>query len=100
MSCMRCRQLPSWVPHATAVRLIIQCAAHCRCSLGVPQRFEGDEGEHDPMDTLVCMECGGGDDEDVMLICDGERVLIVRPSRRCMVAPFSLCICSGLPDIA
>ena len=27
----------------------------------------------DPMDDVFCMTCGGGDDEDQMVLCDGKR---------------------------
>lgn len=32
--------------------------------------WAGDEGE-DPLGDVVCMECGQGDDEDNLMLCDG-----------------------------
>ena len=32
--------------------------------------WAGDEGE-DPLGNVMCMECGRGDDEDNLMLCDG-----------------------------
>ena len=32
--------------------------------------WAGDEG-NDPLGDVVCMECGQGDDEDNLMLCDG-----------------------------
>lgn len=57
----------------------IECPHH-RISLHflMVQRVETEGGEYfgssddeDPMDEVVCMECGAGDDESHLLLCDG-----------------------------
>lgn len=37
----------------------------------VPVQEEGEDGD-DPLDHILCMECGGGQDEDLTLLCEGE----------------------------
>ena len=50
--------------------------------LNVPERTQrpdtegdymgsGSEEDDDPMDAVFCIECGSGDDESSMLLCDG-----------------------------
>ncbi len=33
--------------------------------------WAGDGDEQDPLGNVVCMECGRGDDEDNLMLCDG-----------------------------
>lgn len=35
--------------------------------------WAGEEGE-DPLGDVICMECGQGDDEDNLMLCDGMQV--------------------------
>lgn len=35
--------------------------------------WAGDAGE-DPLGDVICMECGQGDDEDNLMLCDGSCV--------------------------
>ncbi len=37
--------------------------------------WAGEEG-NDPLGDVVCMECGQGDDEDNLMLCDGTQRLI------------------------
>lgn len=34
--------------------------------------FYFSDAEDDPMNEVVCVECGGGEDEHNLLLCDGE----------------------------
>lgn len=33
--------------------------------------YYGSSDDEDPMDVVHCMECGSGDDESHLLLCDG-----------------------------
>lgn len=35
------------------------------------------DGEEDPLGDVVCMECGQGDDEDNLMLCDGDFVCYI-----------------------
>jgi len=36
--------------------------------------FYFSDAEDDPMNEVVCVECGGGEDEHNLLLCDGEPI--------------------------
>jgi hypothetical protein len=38
--------------------------------LDVPERDQASQ-EPDPMAGVLCMHCGSGDDDDLLLLCDG-----------------------------
>ena len=41
--------------------------------LEVPERDQASQ-EPDPMAGVLCMHCGSGDDDDLLLLCDGAPV--------------------------
>lgn len=51
------------------------------------EEYAGDEGD-DPLGDVMCMECGRGDDEDNLLLCDGMHsfIAIMSLSIQCEIA--------------
>lgn len=59
--------------------ILRMCTARWACHLQViedempPLEFASDDShDADPMDDVFCMTCGGGDDEDQMVLCEGK----------------------------
>ena len=66
-------QLQLWAAFVSALDCGLRWPLSCHQVYLGDADWAGDEGE-DPLGDVICMECGQGDDEDNLMLCDGMQV--------------------------
>lgn len=74
---------------------IVVCL-HAPQVLEVPERDQASQ-EPDPMAGVLCMHCGSGDDDDLLLLCDGAGLHPYTVSCSCISASVFMSLTPVLP---